>query len=73
MTQIGKVCHDSCAIFDQVGDCVMPREGIFVRVLQGGTLRPGDAVEVLGSASGAEGDDLAAPATCRPPARRDHV
>ena len=48
VTQIGKVCHDHCAIFQQVGDCVMPREGIFVRVLSGGTLRPGDVVEVVG-------------------------
>jgi len=56
VTQIGKVCHDRCAIFNQVGDCVMPREGIFVRVLEGGTLRPGDAVEVLaGAAAGADG------------------
>jgi MOSC domain-containing protein YiiM len=56
VTQIGKVCHDRCAIFNQVGDCVMPREGIFVRILQGGTLRPGDVIEVLESAPAAEGD-----------------
>ncbi|MBM3146669.1 MAG: MOSC domain-containing protein [Actinobacteria bacterium] len=48
VTQIGKECHDRCAIFHQVGDCVMPREGIFVRVLSGGPLRPGDEVRVLG-------------------------
>ncbi len=48
VTQIGKECHDRCAIFHQVGDCVMPREGIFVRVLRGGSLRPGDEVRVLG-------------------------
>ena len=47
VTQIGKVCHDRCAIFYQAGDCVMPREGIFVRVLQGGCLRAGDRLEVL--------------------------
>lgn len=47
VTQIGKVCHDRCAIYHQVGDCVMPREGIFVRVLQGGVVRPGDRLEVL--------------------------
>jgi len=47
VTQIGKICHDRCAIYYQAGDCVMPREGIFVRVLQGGLVRPGDAVEVL--------------------------
>lgn len=44
VTQIGKECHNRCAIFHAVGDCVMPREGIFVRVLQGGVVRPGDAI-----------------------------
>lgn len=47
VTQIGKVCHDRCAIYEQAGDCVMPREGIFVRILEGGALRVGDAIEVL--------------------------
>jgi MOSC domain-containing protein YiiM len=47
VTQIGKVCHDRCAIYYQAGDCVMPREGIFVRVLQAGCLRAGDRLEVL--------------------------
>jgi cyclic pyranopterin monophosphate synthase len=47
VTQIGKVCHDHCAIFYQAGDCVMPREGIFVRVLTGGEAAPGDQVRVL--------------------------
>jgi hypothetical protein len=42
--EIGKQCHSRCAIFHQVGDCVMPREGIFVRVLEGGRVRPGDAI-----------------------------
>jgi len=46
VTQIGKVCHDRCAIYYQAGDCVMPREGIFVRVLEGGEVRPGDAIEL---------------------------
>jgi MOSC domain-containing protein YiiM len=45
VTQIGKVCHDRCAIYYQAGDCVMPREGIFTRVLAGGRLRAGDEVE----------------------------
>ena len=44
VTQIGKVCHDRCAIYYQAGDCVMPREGIFVRVLEGGEVRPGDGI-----------------------------
>lgn len=46
VTQIGKECHNRCAIFQAVGDCVMPREGIFVRVLQGGVVRPGDGISV---------------------------
>ena len=46
MTQIGKVCHDRCAIYYQAGDCVMPREGIFVRVLEPGEVRPGDAIVI---------------------------
>jgi MOSC domain-containing protein YiiM len=48
VTQIGKVCHDRCAIYTAVGDCVMPREGIFVRVLEGGTVSPGDTITVAG-------------------------
>jgi len=47
VTQIGKVCHDRCAIYYQAGDCVMPREGIFVAVLQGGPVKAGDPVEVI--------------------------
>jgi MOSC domain-containing protein YiiM len=44
VTQIGKECHEHCAIYAQVGDCVMPREGIFTVVLKGGSVRPGDPV-----------------------------
>jgi MOSC domain-containing protein YiiM len=44
VTQIGKECHKHCAIYHQVGDCVMPTEGIFARVLTGGIIRPGDVV-----------------------------
>ena len=57
LTQIGKVCHDHCAIYRAAGDCVMPREGIFVRVLTGGPLRAGDEVVVvaLGQGAGATG------------------
>ena len=47
ITQIGKVCHNRCAIFHQVGDCVMPREGIFARILNGGLIRPGDAIVLV--------------------------
>ena len=46
VTQIGKECHTRCAIFQQVGDCVMPREGIFVEVLNDGEVAVGDEVEV---------------------------
>ena len=47
VTQIGKKCHERCAIFYQVGDCVMPREGVFVRILKGGTIKNGDKIVVL--------------------------
>src|SRR5665811_816933 len=46
VTQIGKVCHDRCAIFHQAGDCVMPREGIFARVLEGGVVKPGEEIHL---------------------------
>ncbi|HOA75133.1 MAG TPA: MOSC domain-containing protein [Phycisphaerae bacterium] len=46
ITQIGKKCHARCAIFQAAGDCVMPREGIFARVLVGGPIRVGDSVHV---------------------------
>ncbi len=47
VTQIGKECHQRCAIFHTVGDCVMPREGIFTKVLRGGKVKAGDKIEVL--------------------------
>ena len=47
VTQIGKECHADCAIRRQAGDCVMPREGIFARVLEEGEARPGDQILVL--------------------------
>lgn len=47
VTQIGKECHDRCAIYHQVGDCVMPREGIFARVIKKGSIKPGDRIHVL--------------------------
>jgi len=47
ITQIGKECHNRCAIFHAVGDCVMPREGIFAKVLQGGTVRPEDTITII--------------------------
>ena len=47
MTQIGKECHDRCAIYHQAGDCVMPKEGVFAIVLEGGLVKTGDAVQIL--------------------------
>ncbi len=46
VTQIGKRCHEKCEIYRQSGDCIMPREGIFVKVLSGGGIRTGDAVAI---------------------------
>lgn len=47
VTQIGKECHSGCAIKVQVGQCIMPKEGIFTRVITGGTVHVGDVIEVL--------------------------
>ncbi len=47
VTQIGKECHQHCAIYHAVGDCIMPREGIFTRVLKGGVVTNGDAINVI--------------------------
>ena len=51
VTQIGKTCHNDCAIRKAAGDCVMPREGIFVRVLESGTVKPGDEIAVVEEAA----------------------
>lgn len=51
VTQIGKECHTRCAIYHQAGDCVMPREGIFVKVLRGGVIRTADPVEIISKTS----------------------
>lgn len=47
ITQIGKECHNKCAIYYQAGDCIMPKEGIFARVLSGGEVSSGDSVILL--------------------------
>lgn len=47
ITQIGKKCHQKCDIFYTVGFCVMPKEGVFARVLKGGEVRVGDKIEIL--------------------------
>jgi len=79
ITQIGKECHKSCAIRQQVGDCIMPREGIFARVLHGGTLKAGmtlermtgpipmDAAVITASDKGSRGEreDLSGPAAAQ--------
>ena len=46
VTQIGKECHAACAIRRQIGECIMPEEGIFARVVQGGLVKPGDRVKI---------------------------
>lgn len=45
VTQLGKRCHGRCRIFEKLGDCIMPRQGVFARVLTGGRVQVGDAVE----------------------------
>lgn len=52
VTQIGKDCHQACAIGVATGDCIMPREGIFCRVVAGGGVRPGDRVALRREATG---------------------
>jgi molybdopterin adenylyltransferase len=75
LTQIGKECHAHCAIYQQVGDCIMPREGVFSKVIQGGTISEGDEMRfelpfrvavVTASDSGAAGnrEDVSGPVIC---------
>jgi len=47
VTQFGKECHSRCEIFRQVGDCIMPREGVFAKVTKPGLIKTGDTIEVL--------------------------
>lgn len=49
LTQIGKECHSGCEIFKIMGECIMPREGVFTRVLHGGIIREGDEMTVVGT------------------------
>ena len=51
MTQIGKECHSHCEIYQAVGDCIMPREGVFARVLHGGMIQIGDVMEIVPSSN----------------------
>ena len=55
LSQIGKECHQHCAIFRQVGDCIMPREGVFATVTRGGVLAPGMEMRVLDADGGGGG------------------
>lgn len=47
VSQIGKTCHTKCAIYEQAGDCVMPKEGIFIKVMKGGIIKIDDDIEVM--------------------------
>ena len=47
MTQIGKECHSHCEIFKRMGECIMPRDGVFAVVLRGGTIQKGDTIELV--------------------------
>ncbi len=47
LTQIGKECHHGCQIFQKMGECIMPREGVFTRVLHGGTISVGDVLTIM--------------------------
>lgn len=47
VTQIGKECHSGCAIFRQVGKCIMPKEGVFAKVIRGGVIKAGDSIGVV--------------------------
>jgi MOSC domain-containing protein YiiM len=47
ITQFGKKCHDKCEIFERVGDCIMPREGVFARVTKEGSINVGDVIEAI--------------------------
>jgi len=47
ITQIGKECHAGCAIFRQIGKCIMPKEGVFAKVIRGGSVKAGDSIEAI--------------------------
>jgi len=59
ITQIGKECHSGCAIYQQIGKCIMPKEGVFGKVISGGLIRTGDRISVcrMGDASGQHKED----------------
>lgn len=47
VTQFGKKCHERCEIFERVGDCIMPRKGVFAKVIRAGSINVGDVIEVI--------------------------
>ena len=47
MTQIGKECHHGCEIFQKMGDCIMPREGVFAKIIKGGEIAVGDEMVIM--------------------------
>ena len=47
LTQIGKECHHGCEIFQKMGDCIMPREGVFAKVIKGGVIEAGDILKIV--------------------------
>lgn len=67
ITQKGKECHTRCAIYYRAGDCIMPREGVFGRVIEGGRIRTGDAIVV--TLSGRKGSESDEKKICQPSSR----
>ena len=66
ISQIGKTCHARCAIFHATGDCIMPRAGLFARVIAGGAIRAGDPVEVVDHADRQRLPGAESVASCHP-------
>ena len=54
LTQIGKECHNGCVIRQTMGDCIMPREGVFARVIKGGTVSVGDSIQIMNQEKSAD-------------------
>ena len=57
LTQVGKQCHKHCAIYHKMGDCIMPREGVFCKVIKGGRVCAGDSFDTIGKAPAASSYD----------------
>lgn len=65
LTQIGKECHSHCAIYYTMGECIMPHEGVFCRVITGGTVKPGDPIEITHNPTPEETAQVTAYATAQ--------